>query len=129
MAKCNEARSFILKYLMQDIEAHEQERYSEIGKGERYFALDECDEEDEKEAERLSLALQLWHFWMDARNHEWGYYPGVEQKDWLIIARQIHQGIVERWEPDRMRDNLLFSPPPRISLWQRIKNKFSGTST
>ena len=41
------------------------------------------------------LFCNLWDFWKDARNHGWGYYPGVEQKDWPIIARQIHQGIAE----------------------------------
>lgn len=117
---------------MQDIEAHEQGRYSEIGGyDERYVKLDKCDEEDETEAERLSLALQLWEGWEDSRNHDWGYYPGVEQKDWPIIARQIYQGIVEKWEPNRMSDNFLFNPPklpPNVSLWQRIKNRFSDSS-
>lgn len=115
---------------MQDIEAHEQGHYSEIGGcDERYVDLSECDEEDELEAERLSFALQLWERWEDSRNHDWRYYLGIEQKDWPIIARQIYQGIIEKWKPDQMKNNFLFSPPPSVSLWQRIKNSISGSST
>lgn len=126
MSACDELRAFILKHLMQDIELHEKGSYSEIGRWHDNMPpiFDECAIEDELEAERLLIAENFCDRWSDARNHEWGYYRGVEEKDWPVIARQIYQGIVEKWEPDKMLDNYVFNPPPsppRISLWQRLK--------
>ena len=126
-----ETKALVLKYLMQDIEAHEAGRYAEIGKGERDF-LNEYDklyDDENVEIELCFVVYEFWDRWRDARNHEWGYYPGVEENDWPIIARQIYQGIAEEWEPERMRDNFVFNPPPRaprVSLWQRIKNHFDN---
>ncbi len=132
MTNCDEARALILKHLMQDIEAHEEGRFSEIGGfDERWFNLDKCYEADETEAKRLLNAFALWAEWADCRNHDWGNHPSMEQKDWPILARQIHQSIVEKWEPDWMMDSVLYNLPklpPSVpfwqSIWQRMKTEF-----
>lgn len=130
MASCDEIKQFLLKHLAQDIEAHESKRYREIGSSEPNTpSLEECGEADEEEHHRLSIAIDFWDRWQDARNHGWAHYRGVEEKDWPAIARQICQGLSEQWEPDRMMDNFVFNPPPlppRTPLWQRVKNLFGG---
>jgi hypothetical protein len=128
---CETLRQFLLFHLAQDIAAHEAGRFYEIGRAEDnlpYDLYDQCEREDDDERTRIGIAVTFWDNWADARNHAWGYYRGVDEGDWPIIARQICQGLEERWEPDRMRDNFVFNPPPkppRVSLWKRIKLLFS----
>ena len=130
MNNCDGVREFLLENLMKDIKAQEKGRYLEIGEARSNLPnWGECETENEQEGERLGIAIEFWGRWTDAKNHDWAYYPGVEREDWPIIARQICQGIVEQWEPDRMMDNFVFQPPPappRIPLWHRIKGIFSG---
>lgn len=39
--------------------------------------------------DKLFLALAFWDCWIDARNHDWQYYPGTEEADWPRLARVI----------------------------------------
>ncbi len=117
--------NYFARHLERDIAAHEAGRFNEIGGGfddAPDWRLDE--KRDEIGAHRLGIAYNFWDQWIDARNHHWHYYPGVEEKDWPIIARQIVRGLREKWEPNRMRENAVFIPPPappRVSLWRRLR--------
>ncbi len=118
------ATYYFVRHLERDIEAHEAGRFEEIGLAfgdAPDWALDE--ENDQEDAYRLGTAESFWDQWIDARNHGWAHYPGVEESDWPIIARQICRGLRERWELERMADNAVFNPPPappRVSWWRRI---------
>ena len=46
---------------------------------------------------KLDVALEFWDGWIDARNHDWLYYPGIAASDWPRLAR----GIVEDLEHNR----------------------------
>ena len=116
------AREFLLRHLERDIAAHQAKHYRAIG-----AAFDDAPEwnldedRDPTGAHRLGIAISFWDGWIDARNHDWSYYPGVERDDWPLIARQICRGLRENWEPERMEDNAVFYPPsapPKIPLWR-----------
>ena len=123
---CAQRKRFFLENILRDIEAHETGRFDEIGAWEKTMPRwEECVGEDEEL--RHLTAYEFCDFWRDARNHDWHYYPCVEEKDWPIIARQIYRGLDESWEPDEMRNNLVFNPPPKppkLPLKQRLKNFF-----
>ena len=118
------AAEFFVRHLEHDIEAHEQGRYEEVGAAfddAPEWSLDE--QADEEGAHRLGIAYTFWDEWIDARNHDWGYYPGVGRDDWPLRARQICQGLREKWEPERMDNALVRSPaPPRVLLWRRLRD-------
>ncbi len=115
------ARDWFIEHLERDIAAHETGRYDEIGvseEGSPEWNLIE----DETQSHRLGLAANFWNMWMDSRNHGWWHYPGMNEGDWPVVARQIVCGLRENWEPERMRENAVFDPPllpPRASLWRR----------
>ena len=128
MAYYDYAADYFVRHLERDIEAHEAGRYDEIG-----LAFDDApdwalgEENDQEDAHRLGTAYSFWDQWIDARNHDWRYYPDIKQEDWPIIARQICWGLRERWELERIADNAVFNLPPaspRVSLWTRVKRLF-----
>lgn len=127
MNACEEAKQFVLLRLERDIAAHERGDYGAIGRMmDLVPSLADCDARDDDEADRVSTAINFWDRWIDARNHDWGYYPGVERDDWPIIARQICAGLREGWDTDRMHDNFVFNPPPRppkVSWLTRLFSK------
>ena len=41
------------------------------------------------DGDQLSIACHFWDGWIDARNHAWLYYAGIEEKDWPSLARII----------------------------------------
>ena len=47
--------------------------------------------------DELHVALEFWDGWIDARNHDWLYYPGVGVGDWPRLAR----GIVDNLKEDQ----------------------------
>lgn len=84
--------------LLADADAHERERFHEIG--ERY---------DDVFAAPLPLkdhwmpttavAFEFWDGWVDARNHGWHYYPGISRDDWPRLARDVARSLRDRVPP------------------------------
>ena len=113
---------WFIEHLERDIEAHQSGRVWEVGASDNDTPpYDEI--ADEEQASRLGAAWNFRDRWMDARNHDWGYYPGVAEADWPIIARQIVRGLREGWSSEQMMDNAVFNPPlapPRQSWWRRV---------
>jgi hypothetical protein len=73
------------------------------------------------------VALEFWDGWIDARNHDWLYYPGIAVSDWPRLAH----GIVEDLRQDRdISDEALLERfdfrrrPARSFLWARLKAMF-----
>jgi hypothetical protein len=42
-----------------------------------------------REFDKLTIALEFWAGWIDARNHAWKFYEGIEVSDWPRLARLI----------------------------------------
>lgn len=100
-------RDWLIEHLERDIESHEAGCYAAIG-----ASFEEAPEwelcEDEIQRHRLGIAYNFWDMWMDARNHDWAHYQGMEANDWPGIARQICRGLRESWTLDQMQDNPIF---------------------
>jgi hypothetical protein len=50
------------------------------------------------ELDKLFIALSFWDGWIDARNHEWQYYPGIEESDWPKLAKEIVKALAKDQE-------------------------------
>jgi hypothetical protein len=84
----DEAKKLMIESLYRDVAAHEAGNYEKIGLG--YDELDGgLPRGSGAEFDKLFIALIFWDSWIDARNHEWRYYPGVGQSDWPNLAKEI----------------------------------------
>ena len=83
-----EAKQALIKELRRDVEAHEASRHEQVGAG-----FDEFDRKLPRgqgpEFDKLSIAFNFWDGWIDARNHNWLYYDGINESDWPVLARPI----------------------------------------
>ena len=77
------------------------------------------------EFDKLHVALEFWDGWIDARNHNWMYYPGLAAGDWPRLARTIVQDLQQNREisDERVLERFDFRRRPvRTSFWSRLKD-------
>lgn len=87
------AKKFLVEHLGKDALYHENKRYNMIGKG--YDILDEnLPRADAAISIKLQIAFEFWGGWIDARNHDWKYYKGIEKADWSVLARHVINALV-----------------------------------
>ncbi len=60
------------------------------------------------EFDKFVIALEFWSGWIDARNHEWKYYEGIEPSDWPHLARSIANNLSADRETDDERIKVHF---------------------
>jgi hypothetical protein len=48
---------------------------------------------DSRAAENVAIALNFLDGWVDAANHEWLHYDGIEKNDWPDLAALIATGL------------------------------------
>ena len=87
--KYDEAKKLTIASLNQAIEAHESGNYSRIDSG-----FDELDvalprNNADERYDSLIISLSFWDSWIDARNHDWDYYPDFPKYSWPKHARII----------------------------------------
>jgi hypothetical protein len=41
------------------------------------------------ESARLLEAMCFWDYWIDARNHAWTPFYGIEEKSWPLLAHHV----------------------------------------
>jgi hypothetical protein len=113
------AAEVVAEALLADAEAHEAGRYDEIGEQFDDVLAETLPLEDAK-ADHVTIAFSFWDGWIDARNHDWLYYEGIERHDWPKHARAVAACLQAGRSPD---DPVLlrhFDPPPRIPLRTRF---------
>ena len=92
-----EAKQRVIDGLTHDADAHESGRYGDIGIG-----FDEFDaglpRDDDTKLHKLFIALAFWDGWIDARNHDWQYYEGINEADWPVLAKRIVASLAEDQE-------------------------------
>ena len=94
MSSYLETKQRFIDNLNRDALAHGAGRYSEIGKG--FDDLDgDLPRNQGPEFEKLFVALNFWDGWIDARNHEWRHYKGIEESDWPRLAMEITKSLSE----------------------------------
>jgi hypothetical protein len=81
------------------------------------------------EYDKLHVALHFWDGWIDARNHDWMYYEGIEERDWPHLARVIATDLRADREIQDERVLIRFelrSVSAGPSLWSRIMARLRG---
>ena len=89
-----EAKELTISSFNRDIAAHESGNYEQIG-----VDYDELDGRLPRgtgtEFDKFFIALTSWDCWIDARNHEWQYYPDIARSDWPNLAKEIVKSLSE----------------------------------
>lgn len=82
------AREALTAYLLKDADAHEAQRFDEIGR--RFDGYEHAFPRGaEPELVELRVALTFWDAWIDARNHGWQVTAGIQPAEWPALARGI----------------------------------------
>jgi hypothetical protein len=99
--------------LVADAQAHQAGRYDDIGEryDDVYVELLRIDGLSERP---VRIALDFWDGWIDARNHDWLYYDGIEEHDWPRHARVVSDSDCLRFGrvPDVPSFQAHFARPP-----------------
>ena len=94
MFSYTEAKQFLVESLTRDANAHESGRYQDVGRD-----FDEFDTNLPRgsgpEFNKLLIALNFWDGWIDARNHDWQYYEGINESGWPLLASRVIESLVK----------------------------------
>ncbi len=122
-----EAAEILANALVADADAHEAKRYGEIG--ERYDDVyAQLLPLDGLSARSVRIAFDFWDGWIDARNHDWLYYDGIEQGDWPRHARFVAECLRSGRVPDDPTLQRHFDRPPNAPLLVRLARLLRRTS-
>lgn len=92
--KSDDPEDILASALLADADAHEGNRFEDIG--ERYDdVLAGLLPLKDRWTLHVSVALEFWDGWVDARNHDWQYYPGIARDDWPRAGTR-HRPIASR---------------------------------
>lgn len=113
--------------LEADADAHEAGHHDVVG--ERYDdVLGEVQPFGDAHAAALSMGFHFWDCWVDARNHDWRYYPDATEADWPTMARAVALALRRGEVPDGVPAALVTAPPPfRQRLRERFRRKRSSS--
>jgi uncharacterized membrane protein YeaQ/YmgE (transglycosylase-associated protein family) len=93
MLSYSAARESLVEQLLGDAEAHDAERYDEIGR--RYGSLEYgLPRGDDQALTKLHVALAFWDDWIDARDRGWQY-------DRVLCSYSCKEAHVRRSDPTR----------------------------
>jgi hypothetical protein len=97
MSSYAEIKQLFIDGLSEDASAQEAGSFKDVG-----TSFDEVDgllpRDQGAEFDKLFIALHFWDGWIDARNHDWRYYKGIEKSDWPILAKGIVAALSEDQE-------------------------------
>jgi uncharacterized membrane protein YeaQ/YmgE (transglycosylase-associated protein family) len=109
------ARESLVEHLLGDAEAHDAERYDEIGR--RYGSLEYgLPRDDDQVLTKLHVALAFWDDWIDARDRGWQAAGGIRKAEWPLIARSVAADLAADREiaDPRARELVDSSAEPRL---------------
>lgn len=82
----------LIDELLRSADAQESGRIQEIDGS--FDQLEECIlNNPDPEFDRLRTAPEFWAGWIDAGNHDWLFYEGIEASDWPRLARLIAEDL------------------------------------
>lgn len=119
-AALDEAASRVATALRHDVEAHRRGSYADIGTAYDHV-LNEVLPLWNHSGGVIATAFTFWDWWIDARNHNWLYYPGIARDDWPRLA--VHMAEVLDSQGTITDPQLLakFARAARPSLLQRLR--------
>ena len=107
--------------LEADADAHDAGDHDSVG--DRYDeVLGEVLPFWDADAQALAMGFHFWDCWVDARNHDWEYYPGTLEGDWPDWARRVASALRRGVVPDGVPAALLVPGPTlrrRFRRWLR----------
>lgn len=116
------ARLLIAEGLRRDAEAQRAGRFDDVGLT--------CDDVEaaiasaEPATPAVALAFEFWNGWIDSRNHDWQFYPGIERDDWPRCADEIAAALTSGDEISNPTLLRLFTPRPRRSFREWLGDLF-----
>jgi uncharacterized membrane protein YeaQ/YmgE (transglycosylase-associated protein family) len=82
------ARESLVEQLLGDADAHDDERYDQIGR--RFGSLEHGVPRGADQAlAKLHVALMFWDDWIDARDRGWQAAGGIRMAEWPLLARRV----------------------------------------
>lgn len=122
------AGSIIADALRRDAEVHAAGRFDEIGRA-YDDVLAATYSASQPATSPVVIALEFWGGWIDSRNHDWQFYPGIVRDDWPVRAAEIAAALEsgdEISDPTLLR---LFTPQPRRSIREWFRDLFGRPPT
>ena len=114
------AREALIGYLLKDAEAHEAQRFDEIGR--RFDGFEHAFPPGHDRAlVELRIALTFWDAWIDARNHGWQPTAGIQPAEWPGLARAIAADLSADRAIVDVRVRRLFDAAGKSSLGDRVQ--------
>jgi hypothetical protein len=119
------AEAIVAAALLRECELHASGRFDEIGEawddvyGEILPLMD-------RPTPTVALAFNFWDGWVDACNHDWHNYPGIERQDWPVFARELADALTHGTEVEDPTLLRHFRPRQRRSLRARV-SRLSST--
>ena len=92
MSALDEASSLVAAALRRDVEAHRRGSYADIGKS-YDDVLNEVLPLWNNSGGLIATAFDFWDRWVDARNHNWLYHPGITQDDWPRLGAHMAEAL------------------------------------
>ncbi len=114
---------FLAAALEREAERQEAGRFDQIGAEYDRVEMETLPFRDQA-SPRFDLALRFWDGWVDASNHGWLYYNGIDRDDWPRFARKVVASLRQGIEPT---DPVLWQyfgpqpPGPLSRLWARVR--------
>lgn len=119
------AAEVVAEALLADADAHDAGRCDEIGEKFDEVLADALPLPDAK-AHHVSVAFNFWDGWIDARNHDWLYYEGIDRDDWPRHARAVASALRVGSSHDDLAVLKHFDRPPRPPLRTRLTRLLLG---
>lgn len=129
MGQVTEAEEILAAALIEDARAHDARSYDHIA-----IRYDDVYAQllpiQDLGARRFAIAFHFWDGWCDARNHDWRYYPGINEADWPSLARHIAENlkrgedatdplVLEHFAPEKLRSRRVGLMGWFRGLWRR----------
>jgi len=114
------ARIALAEHLTRDADAHERERYDEIGR--RFDALERAfPRQESADLTKLYVALTFWDAWIEARNLGWQSTGNIRQHEWPQLARDIAADLTADREITSARVRQRFDAGAHGGLGDRVQ--------
>jgi hypothetical protein len=115
-----EARQALGEHLRRDADAHEAERFDEIGR--RFDAFERAfPNGDEDELRQLTIAMLFWDGWIEARNYGWQAVSGIRPNEWPGLAREVAADLMAGRDITNARVRDKFNADRTSSLGDRVQ--------
>ena len=120
-----QAAEIFASAIEEDIKLQEQGRFLEIGEKLDEVYAELLPIEDDINNPVYAIAFRFWDDWGDASTHDWFFHEPVTEEQWPIYAKEIVTSLRTGKLPENSIILEEFTPKPKISIAQKIKQWLS----